>query len=233
MRPGEERKLTACCQGHRSDSPPVPSPILAAGFLLGFRVHAQAIGQAIDVVEIGHDLSGILDLLVGPTRFTKGLDIVGAHLPRLEGHFFCPIAKGRFLCREGRGFSFSEFEAICQFLLFDLNTEVLGVFLRSVAAEICAADDDGQGLAHARAEARIGAHDRGVKGEVRPCLAGIEGGQRDDLIDPSGAGHGIVIDLLEEAGGTSRFNSWKEGHGEITGSFRREARWGGKIFRRS
>ena len=52
-----------------------------------FGLNTESVGNAIDVVEVGADLGGVVDRPIVPSRFMEGVDIFCAHFGRARRQF--------------------------------------------------------------------------------------------------------------------------------------------------
>lgn len=105
----------------------------------------QRVGDAVDIVEVASNLSRVVDGPVVKACGPQGLNVVGAHLRRVEDELLGEGAQGGVNWREGRlapvggdlvdqpvgGRLVGEIE-----VADDLGTEVVGVGSRSVDAAV-------------------------------------------------------------------------------------------------
>lgn len=113
------------------------------------RIHAEAVRDAVDVVEVGHHLAGVVDLPVVPSGDPQGLGVGMRDAARRESEFLRPRAQSK-LARIERSIppTMSD-QVIGERSLSDLGTEVMRMSLGSVFAGVRQADHDCERLADA------------------------------------------------------------------------------------
>ena len=150
----------------------------SAGFALfpgrdeGFQVDAEAVGDAVDVVEVGDGLHRVVDGAVVEAVRAQGLDVRLGDAGGRAGEFLRQFAQGAVCRAEGGGAPVGgdkSDEAVGFFLIGnaeipgDLGTEVVGVRARSVDAVVGGGDDGGDHFPLAAGEGGIAVHDREVE----------------------------------------------------------------------
>jgi hypothetical protein len=140
---------------------PTPDALLLPAFErrahFGFRVDAQRVGDAVDVVEIGDDFRGVQDVAVTQAMLAKGIDILfadGGGSARDEVGEFCQS----FAARRQIGLEIVVLGVLGQFLVAAFYTEILPVSFRSIEAVVGPGDDDGQQLAFGAGQPGRGVH---------------------------------------------------------------------------
>lgn len=121
-----------------------------------FQVHAQAVGDAVDVVEIGDDLRGVVDGRVGKTCDPQLLNVVGSDRSRCARQFF-GVGEQRLSGGIELRRAPIRLDGIRQFFL-DLSPEVVPVGFDSIVAIVSLRNDDRQHLALRPCEPRRPVH---------------------------------------------------------------------------
>lgn len=136
----------------------------------GLRFNMQRVGDAVNVVEIGDHLGGVMDGAIGKAVVTQFIEIGSGHGSGGGGHFDRIGAEGAIRRRQrGRppvGGNVMDKAIGCRFVgnakIGDLSPEVVGVGTASVEAVIVRRDHGCQQLPLAATEGRFTVHERAI-----------------------------------------------------------------------
>jgi len=131
-----------------------------------FQVHAQPVGDAVDVIEESDDLRRVIDRPVGQPLSPKPVDVGLAHQPGCSRQLDGVVTQGAIDPVE-RGRSVILFHRIDETLILDLDPEVIRMGLDSVVTVIGTRDDHREHLPLGAGQRRFGAHGGGIKIEHR------------------------------------------------------------------
>ena len=118
-----------------------------------FALHAERIGNAIDVIEEADNLGGVMDGDIIKAGFAQRHDVGFAHLGRRQRQFFGEGAERPVAVVQGRCPPIARdgvYEGVRLRSVgksFNLGTEVMRVRLDSIDAVVGFADDDGEHFA--------------------------------------------------------------------------------------
>ena len=121
-------------------------PALKGRVHFRFRIDAQGISNAIDVVEIGGHFHGVQDVAIRKPLFAHRLNILIAHGGGMAGDEFRELGE-RFLARRKLGAQIVVLDVFGQFCVTGFDTEILPVSFDSIEAVVGPGNDDGQQLA--------------------------------------------------------------------------------------
>jgi len=110
---------------------------------LRFRIDPQAVGNAVDVVEVGNDLDRVQDVPVGKTLGAQSLQVFFLRLGRRAGELFRELGQCS-LTRRKRRLTIVALQLLGQFGVSGLATEILSVSLDSIEAAVHGRDNRGQ-----------------------------------------------------------------------------------------
>ncbi len=135
---------------------PPPEQLWTRGHAL-LKVHPQAVGQAVDIVEVGRHLGGVVDGSIGPAQSAQMFDVLLGHRCRGLGEL------DRVVQQPAGGFvevrlAVIRLDRFDQLIVLDLRPEVFSMGDNSVMALIHPRDDGGDHLPLSPAQRRVAEH---------------------------------------------------------------------------
>jgi hypothetical protein len=112
----------------------------------GFRVDAQGVGHAVDVIEIGNDLDGVQNVAVAEPVLAEGVDVLPADGRGCSRDEVGEICQGLAARRE-LGLQIVLPGVFGQFRVTAFSTEILPVSFRSIEAVVGPGNHDGHQFA--------------------------------------------------------------------------------------
>ena len=153
---------------------------------LRFRIDPQAVGNAVDVVEVGNDLDRVQDVPVGKTLGAQSLQVFFLRLGRRAGELFRELGQCS-LTRRKRRLTIVALQLLGQFGVSGLATEILSVSLDSIEAAVHGRDNRGQQFSFSAREARRAMH----RGQIEPHRSvqrlGVQALHLEDVEDLPGS----------------------------------------------
>jgi len=178
---------------------------------LRFRIDPQAVGNAVDVVEVGNDLDRVQDVPVGKTLGAQSLQVFFLRLGRRAGELFRELGQCS-LTRRKRRLTIVALQLLGQFGVSGLATEILSVSLDSIEAAVHGRDNRGQQFSFSAREARRGMH----RGQIEPHRSvqrlGVQALHLEDVEDLPGSPDRPIVFGLQVARGVSRLDHFDPGH---------------------
>ena len=121
------------------------APVLT-GSHTGFEVHAQTLGDSVDIIEVRNHLSGIADGLIRKVQLAEFVDVVLRHVRRGARELRRVIAERTIRIAEF-GLAIVRLDLPDPLVVFDLGPEVPCMGLRSVMTSVDFGDDHGEHFA--------------------------------------------------------------------------------------
>ena len=109
--------------------------LVGTGPTLWFRIDSQALGDAVDVVEVGDHLGGVADGPVGKAQGPQTVNVLGSYACRSRGQLDRMVAEGPIGIRHNR-LSIISGDLIGPAGVVDLSPEVVPVGDHSVVAVV-------------------------------------------------------------------------------------------------
>ncbi len=116
------------------------------GLHAGLEVHAQPLGNSVDVIEVRDHLRGVADGLIGKVQLAEFVDVVLRHCRRGARELRRVIAE-RAIRIAKFGLAIIRLDLPDPLVAFDLGPEVPRMGLRSVMTSVDLGDDHGEHLA--------------------------------------------------------------------------------------
>jgi hypothetical protein len=161
-----------------------------------FEVHTQTIRDAIDVIEIGDGLRGVVYGAIGEAQGAQVVDIGAAHRVRCAGQLDCVITQGAVHFTES-GLRVIRLDHGDQLIVLDLRPEIVGVGLRSVVTVIGTRNHDGEHFALGASQGRLPAHHGNIQVEHSLQGLGVLALDPKNVVDAPGTLPGGLIDFGE------------------------------------
>jgi hypothetical protein len=169
----------------------------SASLPVGLVVHADSLGDPVDVVEVRDHLDRVVDGGVGQADFAQALEIGRRGRRRLAGYLDRKVTERADTWRQV-GVAVVPLGRIRPFG-FALGTEVVGVCANSVVTVVVDGHDDREELPLGAAELGRPEHDLAVEVHRAPEHARAQAHRLDDVEDLAGAAEGGVVLALELA----------------------------------
>ena len=112
----------------------------------GLEIHAQPLGDAIDVIEVRNHLRGVANGLIGKVQLAEFVDVALRHLRRSARELRRVIAERTIRIAEF-GLGIVRLDLSDPLVAVDLSPEVPRMGLRSVMASVDLGDDHGEHFA--------------------------------------------------------------------------------------
>lgn len=124
---------------------------------VGFEVDAKPVGDAVDVIEVGDHLCGIMDGTIVEALIAERLHVGFGAVGGRAGQFVGVVAQGAVGIRQVGGLVILA-NCVGEFVIIGLRPEVFRVGDRSVMAVVGAGDDGGEHFALSTRKRRILEH---------------------------------------------------------------------------
>lgn len=171
------------------------------------RFDAQGIGDAGDVVEVGDDLDGVMNGAIIEAQRAQGIQVGRPHAALLMGQPGGKFTQGA-IHRRQRGLAPVTDDGMHERVgrvgigvdMTDLDTEIVGVGLRSVVTAHLRGHNRRQHFALHAAEGRFAMHDDAVEADAGLHGARVDAHDVDDAPDATRAFQRLLEEALQQAG---------------------------------
>ncbi len=174
-----------------------PPGLVVGNPVLG--LHAQTIGQSVDVSVVTHNLGNIEDVSVRKSLGAQQLDIACDHVAWIMGELDRIGEHRAPFVRQGRALP-AILDRLVQGLIFEEPAQTTPVVKRSIMASVLDRHHVGNELALDLAKRRRARHGRLIQRVVCCERSRIEGLNRHDVVDPAIAGVHDAVVLVSQVG---------------------------------